>query len=70
MNRNQSNHFVLSVEGASFMDRGTWSTHKVVGVFGTYDEAVSFFKSQPEDVRTDEDIWLITDLNTAKVTRC
>jgi hypothetical protein len=69
VNRKNSNLFVLSVEGPGFMDRGNWSTHVIVGTFNTYDDAVDFFKTQPEDDRTDEDIWLLTDMQTQRTNR-
>ncbi len=56
---------VLSVEGPGFIDKGTWTTHKVLGVFPDRAAATA---AVPDD-GDDEDIYLITDLDTNKATR-
>jgi len=55
--------FVLSVEGPGYIDRDTWSTHKILGVFSTEEEARQAHKPG------DEEVVLLTDLNTGDVER-
>jgi hypothetical protein len=57
---------VLSVEGAAFMNRWTWTTHKVLGVFEDRDAALE----HPELASmTDEDVVILTNLDDGKVER-
>ena len=58
--------FVLSVEGPSFLNKGTWATHKVLGVGPTRDEALATAAIEDFD---GEDTLLLTDVDTGKVER-
>lgn len=45
--------FVLSGEGQAFLNKGTWSTHKILGVFSTFEEAEKALPGTPVS-RTEE----------------
>jgi hypothetical protein len=49
---------VLSVEGQGYVDRDTWATHKILGVYPTEADAVESLPSH--DLCWDEDIVLVT----------
>lgn len=57
--------FILSVEGNGHINRGLWTTHKVLGAFSTRDAAV---KAIPSDF-CDEDIVIVTNVKTGLVER-
>jgi len=54
--------FVLSVEGMEYRDRITWSTHKVLGTFRSYDEAAAAAKE--EGIEDLEKVFMITNTET------
>ena len=56
--------FVLSVEGPGYVNKGTWSTHKVLGVFESREAAVIAAGEIDE-----EDIMLLTNTDTGTVER-
>ena len=53
--------FVLSVEGAGYVDRGLWCTHKILGVFATRELALQHEACQEVH---EEDIVILTDAET------
>lgn len=59
---------VMSVEGPEYVNKGTWSTHKILGVFDTMEEAREspLYKQIAED---DEAIGLLTDVVDGDVER-
>jgi hypothetical protein len=57
---------VLSVEGQRHMDRDLWSTHKILGVFETEEQAMNSPLLEGLD---DEDVCLVTDLTAGTVKR-
>lgn len=57
---------VLSVEGPDFIDKNTWATHKILGVFDNDDLAVSAI---PADLDLVENIVLITDTDDGRCYR-
>lgn len=57
--------FALSVEGPSCIDKGLWTTHKVLSVHKTRDEAIAEAKRHNF---ADGDIMIITDLSGATPT--
>lgn len=54
--------FIASVEGPGHMNRGTWTTHRIVGVYQTREEAVAAIGTEGFD---DEDIAIVTDVSTS-----
>lgn len=58
--------FVLSVEGQGFINRETWATHKILGVFDTRDEAL---ESEALEGLGEEDVVLLTDTDGKTVQR-
>lgn len=60
--------FVLSAEGERFLDRGLWTTHKVLGVHATQQEAIDAI---PEELTEDlnETIVVITNATTGERVR-
>jgi len=51
--------FVLTVEGPAYMDRGLWTTHKVLGVYASADIA----RQEPQLAEMDEeDIVVLWDI--------
>ena len=63
---------VLSVEGQAYTNRRLWSTHKVLGVFETKEEAIQAVKDiaaadEDGDVFCDETIVLLTDTKTTAI---
>ncbi len=57
---------VLSVEGVDHIDKSTWSTHKILGVFDTDDHAVLAI---PPDLDLTYDVVLITDTDDGRCYR-
>ncbi len=58
---------VLSVEGPGYVDRGTWATHKILGVYPTEADAVESLPSH--DLVWDEDIVIVSDLTAGTAWR-
>lgn len=58
---------VLSVEGSAFASRKNWTTHKILGVFATKAEAME--SPLIQDLDLNEDICIVTDLETNTVER-
>ncbi len=56
--------FVLSVEGPGYINKGLWSTHKILGVFESRDAAIAALGEIDE-----EDIVLLTNTDTGSVER-
>lgn len=52
--------FVLTGEGHRYLDRDTWTTHRVIAVGEDRDDVLS----QVPDDATQEDIFLLTDMTT------
>lgn len=53
--------FVLSVEGSGYIDRGLWTTHKIIGTYATAEELEEAAKAQGF---AEDDIVLGTNLET------
>lgn len=60
---------VLSVEGPAFIDRDAWSTHKILGVFATREEALASEVLDEPGLDAEEAVVLITDTETKDVRR-
>ena len=58
------NPFILSVEGPGYVDKGNWSTHKILGAFASREDAVRTLGEIPED-----EIILLTELRDGEVER-
>ena len=59
---------VLSVEGEDYADRGTWATHKILGVYPTEADAVESLPSH-ELCWDGTEIVLVSDLTAGTVWR-
>ena len=60
--------FILSVEGGKFLDRGNWSTHKILGAFPSREEAMQDINLNSEGY-DEEDVLILTDLDSGKAER-
>lgn len=58
--------FVLSVEGGAYLNRANWTTHKILGVGRTREEALATAEISEFD---DEDILILTNVETGKAER-
>ena len=76
--------FVVSVEGPNFINRHTWSTHKVLGIFNTREEAIAEYaiesdepvspegmddKDEFENLHGEDTIIILTDLSSGEAER-
>ena len=57
--------FVISIEGAEYLNKGTWSTHKVLGAWGDKQEAK---RRGLEEVKEDN-VVILTDLSDGSTER-
>lgn len=75
--------FVVSVEGGRYLDKGNWTTHKVLGVFNTREEAIAEFSVEPSKLidpsgiddqdeferSEDDSVLVLTDMSSGKAER-
>jgi len=60
------NCFVLSVEGLNHIDKGNWTTHVIVGVYETEQEALDAIQTRGFD---EDDIVVLTNMATQTAKR-
>jgi hypothetical protein len=54
--------FVLTAEGPAQLNKALWSTHVVLGVFDTSEEAIAYAEKQGFDEEESENVVLLTEI--------